>query len=142
MTATLDPSTEAGAHALERLATERMGWLTSVTPGGQPQTLPIWFLWADGEVFLYSRKTAKRNENIKAEPRVSFNLETQDDGDDVVAMEGTARFDPDGPLCSQYPEYIAKYAGKLEEYGWGPDHMDREYPIIIRVTPTRWRGVG
>jgi PPOX class probable F420-dependent enzyme len=142
MTATLDPSTEAGAHALERLATERMGWLTSVTPSGQPQTLPIWFLWADGEVFLYSRKTAKRNENIRAEPRVSFNLDTEDDGDDVVAMEGTARFDPDGPLCSQYPEYIAKYAGKLEEYGWGPDHMDREYPIIIRVTPTRWRGVG
>jgi len=140
MTATLDPSTEGGAHALERLATERMGWLTSVAPDGQPQSLPIWFIWTDGEVFLYSRKTAKRNANIEADPRVSFNLDTRKDGDDVVAMEGTARFDPDGPLCSQYPEYLAKYRDKLEEYGWEADYMDRVYPVIIRVTPNRWRG--
>jgi len=140
MTATLDPSTEAGAHVLGRLTTERMGWLTSLTPDGQPQSLPIWFIWTDGEVFLYSRKTAKRNANIAADPRVSFNLDTRKDGDDVVAMEGTARFDPDGPLCSQYPQYLAKYRDKLEEYGWEADHMDREYPVIIRVTPNRWRG--
>jgi PPOX class probable F420-dependent enzyme len=140
MTATLDPATESGAHALERLATERMGWLTSVTPDGQPQSLPIWFLWTQGEVFLYSRKAAKRNENIHADPRVSFNLDTRNDGDDVVAMEGMARFDPDGPLCSQYPDYLAKYEDKIREYGWALDHMDREYPIIIRITPVRWRG--
>jgi len=139
MTATLDPSTKVGAHALERLETETMGWVTTVTPEGQPQSQPIWFLWTGDEVFLYSHKNAKRNRNIEADPRVSFNLNTDPGGDDVVAMEGTARFDLDGPLCSQYPAYFAKYAHKLEEYGWAPDYMDREYPFIIRITPTRWR---
>ncbi len=139
MTATLDPSTKAGAHALERLTTEQIAWLTTVNPDGLPQTSPIWFLWAGDEIFLYSHKTAKRNGNIQVNPQVSFNLNTDDTGDDVVTMEGTARLDPDGPRYSDHPEYVAKYQARLRGYGWEPEHFERDYPHVIRVTPGRWR---
>jgi PPOX class probable F420-dependent enzyme len=142
MTATLDPSTKAGAHMLERLANEKIGWLTTVTPDGLPQSAPVWFLWVGDEVFLYSFKTAKRNRNLAANPRVSFNLNTDVEGDDVVAMEGTARFDPSGPRYSDHPDYVAKYDSKLKGYGWEADYFEREYPHVIRITPTRWLGVG
>jgi PPOX class probable F420-dependent enzyme len=138
MTATLDPSTNGGARALERLATEKMGWLTTVNPDGQAQSSPLWFLWTDDEIFVYSHKTAPRNRNIEKNPRVSFNLNTDAGGGDVVSMEGTARFDPDGPPCSQHPAYLAKYGKWLQGSG-GPEFMDRDYPVIIRITPTRWR---
>ena len=45
----LDPSTEDGAKALRRLETELMGWVTTVSPDGQPRSSPIWFLWRDGD---------------------------------------------------------------------------------------------
>lgn len=139
MTATLEPSTNGGVRALERLTTEKIGWLTTVNPDGQPQSSPIWFLWTDDEIFLYSHKTAKRNGNIHDNPRVSFSLHTDAGGGDVVTMEGTARFDPEGPRCSEHPAYLAKYGDWLKEYGWEPEYMEREYPVIVRITPTRWR---
>jgi PPOX class probable F420-dependent enzyme len=138
MPASIDPATPGGAHARERLATEPIGWLTTVKPDGQPQSSPLWFLWTNDEIFVYSHKTAPRNRNIESNPRVAFNLHTDAGGDDVISMEGTARFDPEGPPCSQHPAYLAKYGSMLESSG-GPEFMDRDYPVIIRITPTRWR---
>lgn len=139
MTATLDPSTKSGARALERLESERIGWMTTVNAGGQPQSSPLWFLWTGDEVFVYSQTTAPRLDNIAANPRVSFNLHTDPGGGSVASMEGTARIDPDGPLCSKNPPYVAKYGGMLTDSGSDPTWMDREYPVAIRITPTRWR---
>ena len=73
-----DTGSESDTHALERLATDIIGWLTTVTPDGQPQTFPIWFLWEDGEALIYSDRRAKRNVNIAHNPRVSLHL--NDDG--------------------------------------------------------------
>ena len=36
------------------------------------------------------------------------------------------------------PPYLAKYGAMLEGSG-GPAFMDREYPVAVRITPTRWR---
>ena len=46
----IDPATKAGARAAERLEGELILWLTTVTPEGQPQSSPVWFLWIDGEI--------------------------------------------------------------------------------------------
>ena len=72
-------------------------------PDGQPQSSPVWFLWEDGEILVYSRRRAPRNENIRERPLVSFNLNTDATGDEVVTMEGVARIDPAGPDVSANP---------------------------------------
>jgi len=139
MTATLDPSTTRGARAVERLASEKIGWLTTVNAGGQPQSSPLWFLWTGKEVLVYSQTIAPRLRNIAVNPMVAFNLHTDRGGGSVVSIEGTAGIDPDGPLCSANAPYVAKYGGMLADSGSDPTWMDREYPVTIRVTPTRWR---
>src|SRR5712664_349215 len=115
---TLDPSTEAGVRALDRLEHELMGWVTTVNPDGQPQSSPIWFLWRDGVVLVYSHVRAPRNANVESNPRVSFNLNTDPDGDDVVTMEGTARIDLTLPPSTDDPAYQAKHGHMIERYGW------------------------
>ena len=139
MSATLDPGTKAGARTLERLGTELIGWLTTVNPDGQPQSSPIWFEWSDGELLIYSHKRAPRNGNVEERPLVAFNLNTDDAGGDVLSMEGVARIDPDGPAPQANPTYLAKYQGLLDEYGWTVEYFAAEYPVVVRVTPTRWR---
>ena len=109
--------------------------MTTVTADGQPQSSPLWFLWTGDHVFLYSQTTAPRLANIAADPKVAFNLHTDPGGGSVVSMEGTARIDPDGPPASKNPPYVAKYSSMLPD----PTYMDREYPVVIRITPTRWR---
>ncbi len=142
MTATLDPATPAHAHALERLATDMIGWLTTVDPDGQPQASPIWFLWDAGEILLFSDRRARRNGNIEDHPKVAFNLPTNAGGGDVVTMEGTARLVPDEPASSTNAAYQAKYGAWISEYGWTPAWFDEHYPYAIRITPTRWRAGG
>ena len=73
-----DPNDELGAHALARLRDDRIGWLTTVRPDGQPVSMPIWFLWQDGELVMYSDENAKRNANIGANPKVAFHLATDE----------------------------------------------------------------
>jgi PPOX class probable F420-dependent enzyme len=139
MSANLDPATPDGSRALERLGTERIAWLTTVDPEGQPQASAIWFLWEDDEVLVYSHKRAPRNGNLEENPRVAFNLHTDAGGGDYVSMEGVARFDPDGPPSSQVAAYLEKYRDMIAGYGWTPEWFDGEYPVRIRITPTRWR---
>ena len=98
-----------GHRALERLERERIGWLTTVTPDGQPQTLPIWFVWEAGTILVYGKKVAVRNRNLRLNPRVSFHLADRE-GDDIVEIEGEAALDPDAPPSKDHPAYAAKYA--------------------------------
>lgn len=136
---TLDPATKDGARALERLETELMGWVTSVDPDGQPQSSPIWFLWQGAEVLVYSHKRAQRNANVESNPHVSFNLNCDADGEEVVAMKGEARIDLSQPPSSANAPYQAKHRHMIERYGWTPEWMAENYPIPIVIAPTHWR---
>jgi PPOX class probable F420-dependent enzyme len=142
MTATLDPATPAHAKALERLVDDKIAWLTTVDPDGQPQASPIWFLWDDGEVLLFSDRRARRNGNLADNPRVAFNLHTDAGGGSVITMEGEARLVPDEPPSSTNAAYQAKYGAWITDYGWTTDWFDEHYPYAIRIAPRRWRVGG
>jgi PPOX class probable F420-dependent enzyme len=136
---TLDPETELGAIALGRLTTELIGWMTTLDPDGQPQSSPIWFMWRDGSILIYSRTRAPRNANLETQPLVSFNLNTDPDGELVLTLEGRATIDWSVPPASADAEYMAKYGHLIERYGWTPEWFVEHYPVPIRITPTRWR---
>jgi PPOX class probable F420-dependent enzyme len=139
MPTSLDPANDKHAAALERLTTEMIAWLTTVDPDGQPQASPIWFLWDDGEVLLFSDRRARRNGNLADHPRVAFNLNTDAAGGAVLSMEGEARLVPDEPSSSTNAAYQAKYGGWIADYGWTTAWFEEHYPYAIRITPTRWR---
>ena len=135
----LDPTTPQGGRAVARLTDETILWMTTVRPGGQPQASPVWFLYEDGEFLVYSKKGTARTANLVANPRVSLNLDGNGEGGDIVSIEGTARIDPDAPPSSAVPAYQEKYAGYLERHGWTPEWFAANYPVAIRITPTRSR---
>jgi len=57
----------------------------------------------------------------------------------VVTIEGEARIDLGGPASKEVPEYSAKYRDKIAGYSWTPESFAVDYPIAIRITPTRAR---
>ena len=134
-----DTGSDADRHALERLATDIIGWLTTVTPDGQPQTFPIWFLWEDGEALIYSDRRAKRNVNIAHNPRVSLHLNDNGTGGDVVVLEGEARVDETAPQVPGNAAYLAKYGDRVISSFNSAEEMATVYNVPIRVRPTRGR---
>jgi PPOX class probable F420-dependent enzyme len=135
----LDMTTEAGRGAALRFETELVIWLTTVNPGGQPQSSPVWFLWEGGEFLVYSLAATPRIRNIRANPRVALSLNSDATAEDVVTIEGDARIDEGAPLPSGVPAMIAKYRHLIEQYGWTVEWYAANYPTAIRIRPTRFR---
>jgi PPOX class probable F420-dependent enzyme len=136
----IDLTTKSGARVAERLRNDLVLWLATVTPNGQPQTSPVWFLWVDDEILLFSRAHTPRPGNIRANPRVAANFDSDGDGGDVVSIEGEARIAREKTAAADVPPaYVEKYAAKLASSGWTMTSMLVDYPVEIRIRPTRIR---
>jgi PPOX class probable F420-dependent enzyme len=134
-----DTGSARDARALERLATGTIGWLTTVTPDGQPQTFPIWFLWEDGGALIFSDKRARRIVNIVHNPRVSLHLNDDGRGGDIVVIEGEARVDDATPPPPEHHAYLAKYGDWIVSGYTSAEEFATIYNVPIRIRPTRGR---
>jgi PPOX class probable F420-dependent enzyme len=135
----LDLDSPAAARADRRLRTEQILWLTTVRADGQPQASPVWFVW-DGETFLiFSQPDAQKLRNLAANPRVAVHVDTDEAGEDVVTIDGTAAVDPDVPSSDQLEEYQVKYREGIQAIGTTPAELARDYSVAIRIRPNRVR---
>jgi PPOX class probable F420-dependent enzyme len=122
------------------LATERIIWLTTVSPSGVPHPRPVWFLW-DGETFLiYSQPDTFKLEHIAAKPNVALNLDGDGLGGNIVVFTGQIRLDLTAPPAYQVLEYVTKYQPGFERINMTAEGFAAAYSVPLRVTPTRLRG--
>lgn len=135
----LDLTTVPGLRAAERLRSELVAWLTTVTPDGIPQTSPVWFTWDDEELLVRSVARTPRVRNIGANRHVSFHLDSDGEGGEIVTAEGEARLDEGGASAEETAAFRAKYDVKVREYGWTWAGFEEDYPTVIRIRPTRFR---
>jgi PPOX class probable F420-dependent enzyme len=127
------------AAAARRLESEPVVWLTTVSPAGQPQSTPVWFLWDAGEFLVYGAASGPKKRNIEANPHVSLHLDGNGRGGDNVIFEGSATVDATGPAADAVPAYISKYRTSMDANGWTPQGFAADYPHRIRIRPTRAR---
>ena len=138
--------TKLGARAQERLAAERVAWLTTVTPDGQPQSMPVWFLWRPeasggiGELLVYSHRAAIRNRNLRTNPRVAILLPDDGLADHFVSLDAEARIDEGFAQAEANPAYLDKYGDLLARYDWTPAYFSQQYSVPILIRPTTLRG--
>jgi PPOX class probable F420-dependent enzyme len=134
----LDPADPDQARALERLSTNTVVWLTTVSPKLQPQPSAVWFLWDGETVLVYSGSTA-RVKNIAGNPRVALNFDSEEDGDDITILYGEAAIDPEAPPAKDVAGYRARYEERVPAIGKDWDSFCDHYrhPIRIRLTGYR-----
>jgi PPOX class probable F420-dependent enzyme len=136
----VDESTEFGARAARRLREEIIAWLTTVSPQGSPQPVPVWFLWdGDRSLLLYSRPGKPKLRNIEANPRVTLHLDSNGLGGDFVVCRGELRRSDDPPV-DQVDDYIAKYKPRIDELGWTPASFAAQYSVPLRLDIARITG--
>lgn len=126
-------------HAEGRLRAEKIAWLTTVRRDGQPQSSPVWFLWRDGEVVVYSRPTTQKVRNVQANPKVAVHLRDVDEGGDVISIEGQATIDESYPSAASIPAYVEKYRAMIAALRMDPPGFAKSYSVPIRIRPTRMR---
>jgi len=134
-----DTTTEAGKRAKSRLREEEISWMTTVRPDGQPQTVPVWFLWDEKGFLIYSQPNRQKLRNIAQNPHVGLNLNSNEQGGDVVRLEGTARIADDVPPASEVAPYTEKYRESIGRIGYDVEGFAQAYSVAVRVTPERWQ---
>src|SRR4051794_30471601 len=136
LTSRLTP--ERRARVETRLATNLMAWLTTVSPAGRPDSVPVWFvLREDDTMLVYSQPGKAKLRNIEANPNVALGLDVTDIGRDVIRIDGTAVHAPDHPRADQVPEYAAKYAERIGAIFGTVERFAAGYSEAIVITPRR-----
>jgi PPOX class probable F420-dependent enzyme len=126
-------------RAAERLDHEAIGWLTTVTPSGRPQSSPVWFVVLDDAIYIQSQRDAAKLRNIGANGRVSFHLDGDGAGGDIVTIGADAEI-LDAPPPGVLDAYSEKYGRVIRErIRSTPEAMIGEYPTPVRLTPRRVR---
>lgn len=138
--ATIDFGSDHGQRALSRLESEQIAWLTTTSPNGTPMPTPVWFLWQDGVVLIYSQPETAKIRAIRRNGRVALNFNSDVHGGNVVVLKGIAEIVPDGPPAASLPAYVAKYDGGMRSLNLSPDEFTAEYSLLIQVTPDRLSG--
>ncbi|MCZ7532404.1 MAG: pyridoxamine 5'-phosphate oxidase family protein [Acidimicrobiia bacterium] len=128
-------------HTKARLASDIVGWLTTVSAAGVPSTAPVWYMVdGDNSIMLYSRDPSVRVRNIAANPHVTLALNSDPNGSDIVVVNGTAMIDPSIPSAVDNQAYLERYQARLDAHKWTPEWFARNYPTPIRITITSIRG--
>jgi len=123
----------------QELDNELVGWLTTVSPTGQPQSSVVWFLRVGDDLLIYSQAKVKKLDNIAGNPKVAFNLRGDPEGDRIATFEGTATIDRSPTPAHEVPAYLAKYEGEIRRLGWTPPGFASDYPILVRLVIERIR---
>jgi PPOX class probable F420-dependent enzyme len=125
------------AHVEGRLQTNLMAWLTTISPSGRPQSVPVWFLVQDDDtILIYSRPGKAKLRNIAANPHVALGLDVTDLGRDVIRFEGIAVHVPDHPSAEQVPAYRSKYVERIGAIFGTPEAFGDAFSEAILITPT------
>lgn len=103
-----DPAQPAEPHeALAAVATESILAITTVgRKSGQPRTKPIWFVYAQGRLYIQSGKDGKTHwyRNLQKTPELRLTIGT-------LSLTGRARFVTDGQeTASVHALFRSKYA--------------------------------
>lgn len=115
----LDPADPAHARVADRLATEPILWFGTVSADGRPHSVPVWFLFADPQVLVFSRPDTGKARRLARRPGVALSLDTAGGGADVVLAEGLAGSAPPGAaLTGAFAEKYAPMLGGQPFAGW------------------------
>jgi PPOX class probable F420-dependent enzyme len=135
-----DRATAYGERVRRRLSDEMTIWLTTVGRDGTPQPNPVGFLWDGADMLLtYSQADARRLANIRRQPLVSLNFDSNGGGD-IVVLTGTAEILDDYPAVPGNPAWLEKYGEAIDARFGSAVKFAERFSVPVRIRLTRVRG--
>jgi PPOX class probable F420-dependent enzyme len=135
-----DRATAWGERVRRRLAGETTIWLTTVGRDGTPQPNPVGFLWDGWDSLLtYSQAEARRLANIRRQPLVSLNFDSNG-GEDIVVLTGTAEILGGYPAVPGNPAWLEKYGQAIDARFGSAVKFAQRFSVPVRIHLTRVRG--
>jgi PPOX class probable F420-dependent enzyme len=136
MSSLLDTTKERDRHIEQRLFNDQVIWLITVRPDGRPHAVVVGFLWTGDTVLILTLPTTQKVRNLHHNPNVVLALNTTDNGDDQITIEGIATLPSVDELRAILPAFVEKYSYRLEGTGTTSEQQIQIRQAIL-ITPTR-----
>jgi len=137
----IDLTTDFGHVVEQHLKNEYVIWLTTVDSRLTPQPRPVWFIWENNSILIFSQPKAYKVRHIEKHPRVSLHFNSDETGDrHVIIMTGDAIIDLNCRPAREVPAYLAKYSTGIADLNMTPESFSAEYSTAIRISPSELRG--
>ena len=136
----VDFTTRFGRHVSRRLRQEKVIWLTTVDSNNAPQPRPVWFHWDGETILIFSEQGKAKLRHIAANPNVSLNFNTDEDGGDVVVILGEAKILGNSPPENRIKTYLRKYREGIRSLNMTIEEFAQTYSVPILITPRAIRG--
>nr|WP_090279505.1 TIGR03667 family PPOX class F420-dependent oxidoreductase [Mycolicibacterium komanii]CRL75431.1 PPOX class F420-dependent protein [Mycolicibacterium komanii] len=120
-------------EVIDRLSSDKYGWLTTVAKSGQPVPRLVWFYFDGADVLVYTEPSAAKVRHIRAHPRVSLNLDSDGNGGGVIAVGGTATVDAEDANPLQDDRYRDKYGEYAAGLGFSDEFLSA-YDMRLRIS--------
>jgi len=137
----IDTSTAFGAAVRDRLEEQKLAWLTTVDSAGTPQPNPVWFIWDDGTIIVFSQPKQAKLANIRRSGRVALNLEATEDEEQITIFTGQAEILDQAAVPQEiYDRYAERYSEGIKRIKMTRAEYEAAYTVPIRITPEKLRG--
>lgn len=112
--------------------------LSTLLPGGRPQTQPVWYSYDAPCVLINTMRGFQKERNMRADPRVTLLVIDPDDSSRWIEIRGDVELVDDGAMA-HLDELALRYAGVRQYFGGCVDATLAavEHPVIGRITPAR-----
>jgi nitroimidazol reductase NimA-like FMN-containing flavoprotein (pyridoxamine 5'-phosphate oxidase superfamily) len=115
--------------------------VATVSPGGSPHVVPLWFVWLEDALYVSTRREGRTWRNVQADPRVSVTIDVGRSWNEIagVVLEGPAE-----PLLAEHPSMRDPISAWHEKYrpllsGEGFERFAEEIRglAFLRLVPER-----
>jgi PPOX class probable F420-dependent enzyme len=129
----LDRAVALDQHVGQRLDAEPVIWLGTVSAAGRPHTVPVWFIWDDPVVTVFSRPDTAKVGHLRARAEAGVALDTAGGGTDVVTGGGRAVLSDVGHVDRALDAFGRKYAPVLGDQPLDAWLMTFSQPIVVTL---------
>jgi nitroimidazol reductase NimA-like FMN-containing flavoprotein (pyridoxamine 5'-phosphate oxidase superfamily) len=92
--------------------------LAFVRPDGQPDVVPIWFLWRDGQLVMCSHAGAFKVAALQLNPAVAISIDSESAPYESVRLRGLAEIEFVDGIPREYVDCAHRYYGKEQGDAW------------------------
>jgi PPOX class probable F420-dependent enzyme len=132
---------EMSAEARAVVESGRLAHFVTVNADGSPQVTIVWVGLDGDDIVIGKLMVDQKVRNIRRDPRVSLSIEAEGSSygmQHYLVVDGTARIN-EGGAPELLHELAQRYIGPGTEF---PPMPNPPSGFIIRVTPTKVRGMG
>lgn len=115
--------------------------VATVSPGGSPHVVPLWFVWLEDALYVSTRREGRTWQNVRADPRISITIDVGRSWTEIagIVLEGAAE-----PLPAEHPsmrdpisDWHEKYRPLLSGEGFERFAEEIRGLAFLRLVPER-----